>query len=335
MSQKDLAAALNRPVQVINGIINAKKAVTPETALELERALGIGAHVWTGLESTYRLTLARSREREQLRAALSWPAEFPVREMAERGWIARVRDKEEQVRELLRFFGVANVSAYRTRISAIGFHFTDNAKMSEGALAAWLRRGEIEAASLETGPLKQALLEVAATEARALTLKSPDVFAPRLRSLFADAGVAFVVVPELPKTGANGAARRLSTGKALIQLNLRYRWADIFWFTLFHEVAHLLKHSKARDGFVDGGSISGDPAIEAEANRWAADFLIEPCAWREFAGDGVTQNSVLEFASEQGIAPGIVVGRLQREGIIPYSHMTGLKQRFAWVETSS
>ena len=57
MSQKQLAAALGRPVQAVNEIIRGKKAITEETALGLERVLGIGAHVWVGLESAYRMAL--------------------------------------------------------------------------------------------------------------------------------------------------------------------------------------------------------------------------------------------------------------------------------------
>ncbi len=336
MSQKDLASALDRPVQVVNEIINAKKAITQETALELERVLGIGAHVWAGLESTYRMTLARNREREQLRSAQAWLTELPINAMAKFGWVSKARDKEEQVREILRFFGVANVSAYRRRTPIVGFRFTEKATVSAGALAAWLRKGETEARVMETRDFNTDRLYEAALEARALTITNPDVFVPRLKLLFADAGVAFVIVPELPKTGANGVARRLAPSKALIQLNLRYKWADIFWFTLFHEVAHLLKHNKGRSIIVDGEGISSDAAIEDEANHWAGDFLINADMWRGFASmGGFTRDAIKRFAAEAGVAPGIVVGRLHRERLLPYSRMADLKERFAWVEAAA
>ena len=329
MTQKELASALGRPVQVVNEIINARKAVTEETALGLERVLGIAAHVWTGLESTYRMTLARNREREQLRAQEDWLSEFPCRAMMERGWIAPVRDKEKRVGELLRFFGVANVAAYR-QTSVVGLRFSGKARVSEGALAAWLRQGEIEARRIETLRFNTDGLHHAAIEARSLTTAAPDSFVPRLRQLFAEAGVAFVIVPELPMTGANGAARWLNPGKALIQMNLRYKWTDIFWFTLFHEIAHLLMHRRRRI-IVDGSAIGGDPAIEKEANCWAADFLIPHEDWRKFAAEGsFTRDAIIAFAQGMGIASGIVTGRLQRENRLPYSRMVDLKERFAW-----
>ena len=273
INQTQLAAALGRPVQVVNEIVRGKKAITQETALELERVLGIGAHVWAGVESAYR-TVAP--------------------------------------------------------MAGGSFRFTEKAKVSEGALAAWLRKGEMAAQTMETHSFQADKLHRAAQEARALTSTDPKVFVPRLERLFSEAGVAFVVVQELPKTGANGVARWLNPGKALIQINLRYRWADVFWFTLFHEVAHLLKH-KRKHIILEGKVVHKDPLMEEEADRWAADLLIPPNAWQEFVNeDDFDRSSVVGFAKTTGIDPGIVVGRLHREHKLPYAALTDLEPRFLW-----
>ena len=335
MTQTDLATALGRPLQVVNEIIRGKKGITEDTALGLERVLGVGAHVWLGLESTYKLTLARNQEREHLLAMRDWLAEFPIKEMASLGWIAKLRDKSEQVRSMLSYFGVANVEGYRRMTQAVAFRFSEKAKVSHGSLAAWLRKGEVLAQRMDTGPFNTELLVEAAYKARSLTDADPEAFAPQLERIFGEAGVAFIVVPELPKTGANGVARWLNRRKALIQLNLRYRWADIFWFTLFHEVAHLLHH-KDRHIIVDGADINGDPAIEQEANEWARDFLIAPDAWQDFLdGQDLSHTAVVEFAADTGISTSIVVGRLQKEKLIPYSALAELKTRFTWVERAA
>lgn len=68
MTQRELAASLGRPVQVVNEIVNAQKAITPDIALELEMVLGIDAQYWANLESRYRITLARQcAQDEQVR----------------------------------------------------------------------------------------------------------------------------------------------------------------------------------------------------------------------------------------------------------------------------
>lgn len=335
MTQTGLASALGRPLQIVNEIIRGKKAITGETALGLERVLGIGAHVWLGLESTYKLTIARNQERQQLLSMQDWLSEFPIREMWKRGWLPKFQDKAEQVRVLLNYFSVANVESYHRQAQAVAFRFSEKAKASPGALAAWLRKGETEARHMGTGDYDAEMLVEAAHIARSLTTTDPEVFAPQLERLFSEAGVAFIVIQELPKTGANGVARWLNRRKALIQLNLRYKWADIFWFTLFHEVAHLLHH-RDRQIIVDGADISSDPIIEREADEWARDFLIAPDDWNEFVSErDFTHSTVSAFADDVGISSSIVVGRLQKESHIPYSALTELKTRFAWVERAA
>ena len=330
MSQTELAARLGRPVQVVNEIIHGKKAITDNTALGLEKVLGIPAAFWVNLEQNYRMTRARLQEGAHLLAEAEWLKELPVREMQKRGWIVAGRNTQEKVRALLQFFGVANVSAYRKTTEVLGFRISENAKLSPGALAAWLRKGELEAQKIETRPFDSSLLLDAAGAARSMTEQPAQEFAPRLTRLFADAGVAFVVVRELPKTGANGVARWLTDRKALIQLNLRYKWQDIFWFTLFHEVCHVLKHGNQKI-IIDGIDKKG--AFENEANQWAADFLIPPSAWSEFRhGSPFNKSIIITFARQIGISPGIVVGRLQRERRMKYSEMTGLKGRFGWTD---
>ena len=330
MSQTELAARLGRPVQVVNEIIHGKKAITDNTALGLEKVLGIPAAFWVNLEQNYRMTRARLQEGDRLQAEAEWLKELPVREMQKRRWIVTGRNTQEKVRALLQFFGVANVSAYRKTTEVLGFRISENAKLSPGALAAWLRKGEVEAQKIETRPFDSALLLDAARAARSMTEQPAQEFAPRLTRLFADAGVAFVVVRELPKTGANGVARWLTDRKALIQLNLRYKWQDIFWFTLFHEVCHVLKHGNQKI-IIDG--IDKKAPFEDEANQWAADFLIPPSAWSEFRhGSPFNKSIIITFARQIGISPGIVVGRLQRERRMKYSEMTGLKGRFGWTD---
>ena len=330
MTQKELAARLDRPAQVVNEIIRGRKAITNETALGLEKVLGIGATFWTNLEHDYQMTRAKLRERELLIAQKGWLSDLPVREMEKRAWISTGRNAEEKVRELLRFFGVATVPAYHSTTEVLGFRSSDHARVSSGSLAAWLRKGELDAMNIKTRQFDATRLLEAAHIARGLTNEGPEVFAPRLKQLFAEAGVAFIVVRELPKTGANGVARWLTDQKVLIQLNLRYKWQDIFWFTLFHEVAHLLHHRNQRI-IIDG--IHKHEAREAEADQWAADFLVPNNAWTLFSSSkSFTRHTITELARQQKISPGIVVGRLQREGHLKYSQHQNLKRQYRWID---
>jgi hypothetical protein len=165
-------------------------------------------------------------------------------------------------------------------------------------------------------------------QARVLTREPPEVFQPALVAACASAGVAVVFVPELPKTGVSGATRWLTADKALIQLSLRYKSDDQLWFTFFHEAGHVLLHGK-RDVFIEGDAM--DDAKEQEANRFAADHLIPPVALRRLLmGGRPTLAQIETFAQEIGIAPGIVVGRLQKERVLEHRIGNGLKRRLCW-----
>ena len=144
-----------------------------------------------------------------------------------------------------------------------------------------------------------------------------------------NAGVALSLVKPLPRMRLSGAAWWLSPRRPIIATSARHKSDDHLWFRLFHEAAHLLLHSK-RNVFVDGANGDGD-GIEEEANAWAADFLVPRMAWRSLvATDDYTAANVRKFAKEQGIAPGIVVGRLQHGELLPWNRLNDLKVPLGW-----
>ena len=141
MTQQVLASRTGRPPQAINEIIHGKKAITHETALQLEKVLGVPAHVWVNLESTYRMILARAQERSLLEQQVSWLEKFPIREMERREWIVRHSDPVDKVRALLAFLGIVSFDESWSE-AVIGFRITGVGKVSHEALAVWLRKGE-------------------------------------------------------------------------------------------------------------------------------------------------------------------------------------------------
>ena len=325
MTQRELAARLNRPAQVINEIIRGKKAITPDTAIALGKVLGGDPQFWTNLEADYQLTLARQREKVALDAEMQWLNEYPVTELIKRGWLTAGRDKESRLKALLDFLGVASIEP-KVYQAAIGFRITESAqrKVSPGALAAWLRQGEIQAQKIDTADYDAEAFSKALTATREMMEHPPREFIPALTELCAGAGVAFCVVQELPKIGANGVARWLTDRKALIQMSIRGKWADIFWYSFLHEAGHLLKHRTQRRIVIDG--LNDDPEmakIEAEADQFARDFLIPPEDWEQFCDEGYfTPSSIRSFARSVGVAPFIVVGRLQKEKLVAYNRLT-------------
>jgi HTH-type transcriptional regulator/antitoxin HigA len=327
MSQSELAARAGRPEKTISQICTGKRAITPETAIEFERVLGVPAHIWNNLERNYRAALARIAEDKNLAREAELAREFPYNEMSKLGWVEKTRDRIERARNLLCFFGVASLSLLDTEPAAI-FRVGTCADPSTCALIAWLRAGTRSAHDVETEPINLKGIEHAVGAFRQLTAGSVRSAVNDLRSILASNGVALALVPALPKTAAHGATHWLGPNKAVLQLSDRYKRADIFWFSFFHEIGHLLLHGKRPGVYVN--RIRGErDANEREADRFATDTLIPPDAFTEFATrPRFSAAAVRDFADAIGIHPGIVVGRLQYERLVPRTHLNALREDF-------
>lgn len=331
ISQTELARRMGRPIKTINEIINGKAAITPDTSLQLELALGVPASFWNNFERSYREYLARQEEEKRLSQHTGWLKELPLKSMISLGWIRKRDSTIQQLREVLNYFGVVSPMNWDVLcgMTASAFRQSKAFESEAAAVAAWLRKGYLDALEIECQPFNEAKFRKTLPQIRALTLLPPEQFMPSLTAVCADCGVAVVVVKELPKTRLCGASRWISPTKALIQLSLRYRTNDHFWFTFFHEAGHLLLHGK-KEFFIDTTESPVDEK-EAEANAFAADILAPPSDYNAFCMQSLfTEASIVPFASRLGIAPGIIVGRLQHEKKIPFTHFNHLKKKFQW-----
>jgi HTH-type transcriptional regulator / antitoxin HigA len=340
MSQTELAERTGRPKKTISEIINGKAAITPETALQLERVLGVSASFWNNRERQYREALARQEENERLKNQVSWLKQIPVRDMIQQQWIEFYEDKVTQLREVLNFFAVASPEQWEeiwSKTISVNYRKSKTFESDDSAVAAWLRKGEIDSESIACADYDANKFKEALQKIRTLTQDSPDMFQPEIVKLCADSGVALVFVPQLPKTRTCGATHWLSQKKALIQLSLRYKTNDHFWFSFFHEAGHILLHGK-KEVFLEGKDIQDNSKQdkEKEADNFAADLLIPPNELKQFieSPQRLSKEAIQQFAFSIGIAPGIVVGRLQKEKILPQSHCNGLKQKFEWTQSN-
>ncbi len=325
ISQTELAKRTGRPIQALNEIIKGKKAITPETAMELESVLGTPAYIWLNLERDYQYNKARLADLRRLDAQVEEARSYPYAVMAKLGWVPRVQNRIERIRALLSFFGVASLDTV-PRMHAVAYRRSENRDASPQALAAWLRKGEIEAAEIETKPFNAQKLKAALPRLRQMTQLPPEKFQQPLCDLCAECGVALVFVPHLPKIHANGAVRWLNKDTVLAQLSVLHKYDDIFWFSLFHELAHPLLHGR-RDVFVE---TTGDQKTkkEQEADDFAADTLIPPEGYAKLAAMRVySRAAVVAFAQRLGIAPSVVVGRLQHERLLQHTHLNGLRTK--------
>jgi HTH-type transcriptional regulator/antitoxin HigA len=197
------------------------------------------------------------------------------------------------------------------------------------AAATWLRQGERSAASIECEPYKKSKFKQSLIDIRKLTNETdPTVFVTQLVQICAKCGIAVVFEPAPKGCPVSGATKWLSPTKALLMLSLRHRSNDHLWFSFFHEAGHLLVHGK-RMMFIEVAGMLSDEQ-EDEANRFARDMLIPPALGMRLSELQTHETDVLRFAKEAAIAPGIVVGRMQNEQLLPWNKLNHLKVRYKW-----
>lgn len=321
MSQSKLAARTGLTLKHINQIVMGNAGFTPATAIAIERATGVPASFWNSLEADYQDHKVRAEELDNLARQSNWLKRMPVKELRANGFVtATMREPGRLLQEILTFFGVGSVDAWEMSWDqpAAAFLQSSAYKIEPGAVAAWLRLGELEAEELakieEFEPFDRAKLKSILPTLRAMTKQKPDEFFPKLVSACAQAGVSLVVVRDVGGTRASGATRFISPTRAVVQLSNRGKRNDKFWFALFHELGHLILHSK-KDTFMqfEGTAAGGTGAqIEKDANDFAGRLLI-PTEFEPELLAIKTPTDAVVLAEKLEIAPGIVAGRYQRE----------------------
>ena len=341
-TQVELARRLGFSAKHLNQLVKGKVSLTEDTALRLERVLGSTANFWLSRETKYREHLARLIARERCKGWVSWLDELPLADLKKAHVIPDKRItktiKPALVERLLGFFGIASPEEWRNYYGDMqaSFRRTRESQSDVGAIASWLRLGEVEAEKLETPKYNKARFERSLKQIRELTILPPQEFDPELRRLCSDAGVKLVFVQAIPRAHVSGAARWLNGHSPLIQLSLYGKTNDKFWFTFFHEAAHILLHTGQKtDIFLDDpGQANQGSQHEDEANQWARDLLIPPSYIHE-EHDLNDREKILEFADMLKIHPGVVVGRLQHDGLLGYATaLNKLKVSFELIETT-
>lgn len=330
MTQSELATRISRPLKTINEIINGSVMITPETSLQFEKALNIPASFWNNLQKNYQEKLARIEQRERLKGEVNLLDEFPYQTAAKYGWLEKADDKIERVENILSFFGVDSLKLVQ-KIYPVVFRLHNGKTTSPISLAIWLRKGEIDGQNIQTSSYNSEGIYGLINKFKTYTLESPKTFIPTLVDEMAKNGVALVFTRNLPNTLVCGATRWLTPEKALVQLSLRGSYADIMWFTLFHELAHILLHGK-KERFIDlKEKRSGDQDEETEADRFAAIQLIPKNEFDSLVSSGnFSADNIKAIATRLEIHPGIIVGRLQHEKIIGFNQLNQLRVKYIW-----
>lgn len=340
MNQREFAGRMGMAPKTINEIINGKAPVIPATAAKLESVLGVKAEFWLNMEANYRAALARIAQQKQIQREMEIASNFNpfYTEMSNVGFVPHAKEPSERVAFLRSFFRVASLELLpKLALGDACFRKKETPSNSPYALMAWVRQAERIAETIGVEPFNKERLIHILPQLRSLS-GCPGGFDKEIVSLCASCGVAVAFVPHIKGTSVNGAMQWLTPTKALVALSLRYAFADIFWFSFFHELAHILKTHSKKAFYIslDSDDSHEEPLQteqEADADAFARDTLIPGAHYQCFLAQGnFARQSVNAFSETIGIHPSIVWGRLAKENRVAWKHIYRYRKRLSFAE---
>ena len=314
ISQAEFATRMGTTAKTLSQLINGQANISNDLAKKLSVMLGTSLDVWQNLQNTYDQKLIEI----QLAKDIDAQAELV---------------KEDKVANLCKFFRVADLRIMLKEDFLVNFRTSSSCNKMKHIInsRAWIQTAMNLSKSIETKPYNAVKLKGYLPELRGMTLKEPEEFLPRMNEIFAECGIAFVLLPHLKNSGVNGAVKWVTEDRVVLAMNNRGLNADKFWFSLFHEIKHVLQQ-KIKMVFISATveeMMDINNNLEIEADKFATNYLISPADYKRFAPSKYTSDDeIVEFANTIGIHPGIVAGRLQHEGIIAQNRCSKLKEKY-------
>lgn len=322
MSQKEFALRMDMSEKHISRLINGEVQLTPDMSRRLELVLGVPAQFWSRLESVFREKLAKADAENDMDADIEIAKKFPYKEMAKNGWVPKTSKATEKVIYLRKHFEVVRLGLLQgTLIPGIACRRLAEHEKADHALFAWAQKAKLEARKIDTKTIDINKLSNMIPNIRKMTRENPEMFCVTLVETLANCGIATVFLPHIGGSFLHGATF-YDGSKIVMGLTVRGKDADRFWFSLFHEIAHIIY------GHI--GQPNGTSDIdESAADEFAKETLIASKEFEPFiAKKDFSKSSIIQFADALEIDTGIVVGRLQKEGYIEYSWYNELKTKY-------
>lgn len=317
--------------EVVRGLIDGSHLIDADMARSLVTAVGGTAAFWMKRQAGFDEALERAVTTAAANEAADWLQQVPAPTGRRRKEMTEAVIREE-LRSRLSFFNVPTMQSWQARYGRLRadtrFRTSESFSSSDAAVLLWLRRGELEADLVSTQPWNPGNLRDRLPEIRKLSqIGHPARFLPKLRMLCAEAGVAVVVVKTPSGCHASGASRLVTADKAMMLLSFRHRADDQFWFTVFHEIGHLILHGAKT--FVDDDA-TPDDQCEREANDFASRCIVPDNRLEEFKSLRPDRDAVLRYSVSVGVAPGLTVGQMQHRRMIEHHRLNMLKRRWTW-----
>lgn len=319
-TQTEFAEIINRPIRLVNEIINGKRGISAETAREFSAALETSAEFWMNLDTAYHLWKLGETDVTSIENRARMRNSYPTRDMSNRGWILFSEDTNVFLSQLLRFFEINSLDERPRLASAAAPRRSESISEELTPLQiAWLYRVKHIANAMKVACYSRKSL-LAALKQLEIFRESPQDIS-KIPNLLEDCGIRFVIVEALPSSKIDGVAFWLNDYSPVIGISMRFDRIDNFWFVLRHEIEHILNENGKELVVLDSDILNVKDEIEnlsdAEklANAAAAEFCVPQKELDYFfakVSPRISRKNILTFAQQQKVHPGLVVGQIQK-----------------------
>ena len=329
MTQKELAIRTGMSEKHISTILSGQKNISAAFAKKLEYALGIETEFWMNLQANYERELLEFEElnniSEQEICILKNLKEV-IATWVSFGWLEENTNEANTVLDVRKIFGISNLLDTTKIKYAAAYRAQTKNSVDPYVLFAWQRMCELLTDNIEVAKeIDLDKLRKKIPEIKEVMFLRANQIQKKLTNIFAECGIAFRIVPNFKGAPVQGFIKKKEDGSLILCMTIRQKFADIFWFTLFHEIAHIL-NGDTKNVFVDFSTVSSE--METKANEIAGDILINSEAYEQFVNDKRyrTVKGIVEFAETQKVRDFIVEGRLMKEEVIPWK----ARPRYEW-----
>lgn len=326
LTQEDFAKRLDTTPKNLSMLIRGEQSLSIDIAMKLSRMIGTSVSYWLNLQNAYDALVAEFKSEAELAEEKIVFKSLEYKYFKDNYGLPNLPRKiNEQIKQVRSFLNVATLKVLTKWDMAVNFR-SSTKELSENSIIkanAMVQIAVNKALKVNAPKFNKQKFEKATAYALALTEDHED-FYPLIYKSFYDAGVVFVILPNLPGSQINGATKKIGDN-IMLMVNDRRLYADSFWFTLFHEIGHIMNG--------DYGISFEEETGEEEllANTFAEDILIPRNEYVEFTEQKCFSiDDIRRFAKHINRDPGIVLGRLENDKFVGYNDWTlkALKKQY-------
>lgn len=332
ITQKEFATRIGTTPKTISKLVNGEINLSNDIALKLSIMLGSSPDVWLELQKKYEEKILEIAEQKTLDSQTNIMKQLDYAFFVKIHAVEDVKNTSDRIKQLCSYLKISNLNVLSKTDFLANFRTGISNVQEKNIICAnaWLQAAINIAQSENIKQYDEKELLNNIDKIRAMTVQEPEDFMPKLKKIFMQCGISFVLLPKLKNSGINGAVKWINPNKVLLAINDRRQYADTFWFALFHEIKHVLQKNIKQTMISYNIADKDYQSLEKEADTFAMNVLIPEEKYSGFIHKGNFDiSSVKKFAHEININIGILIGRLQHDGYISVkSWMNKLKEKY-------